>query len=417
MRLIAWAIVVTALAVSGCARQDVGQKPPRDDAAPRAQATSSSISGTAGSLPSIRLVSRPGQEAVEVAGLDADKLAQLTGRKLTPTDWQAILSLYVDNGTPPGRDGRPAVLGTYKVADRVLCFTPRFPLRPGIRYLAVVAPARLPGADASAKAIEIDLKVPDKPPREPTVIRHVYPSTSRLPENQLKFYIHFSAPMSRGGAYRYIHLAEKSGKAIEFPFLELDEELWDPQGRRFTLFFDPGRIKRGLKPREEVGPALQEGKTYSLRIDRQWTDADGNPLKEAFSKTFTVGAPEDRVLDQNDWKTSAPKTGTRQRLEVRFPRPLDHALLEECISVTGPADETIAGAMEIADEEKCWRFTPERPWHPGLHQLVVATRLEDLAGNRIGRPFEVDVLHPVPLRPTSDTVRLPFSVRPPEPAR
>jgi hypothetical protein len=73
--------------------------------------------------------------------------------------------------------------------------------------------------------------------------------------------------------------------------------------------------------------------------------------------------------------------------------------------------------MEIADEEKCWRFTPERPWHPGLHQLVVATRLEDLAGNRIGRPIEVDVLHPVPLRATSDKVRLPFSVRPPEPAR
>ena len=34
------------------------------------------------------------------------------------------------------------------------------------------------------------------------------------------------------------------------------------------MFFDPGRIKRGLKPREQFGPALQEGKSYVLVIDR-----------------------------------------------------------------------------------------------------------------------------------------------------
>ena len=39
-----------------------------------------------------------------------------------------------------------------------------------------------------------------------------------------------------------------SGQAVADPFLELDEELWSTDGRRFTLLFDPGRIKRGLKP-------------------------------------------------------------------------------------------------------------------------------------------------------------------------
>ena len=60
---------------------------------------------------------------------------------------------------------------------------------------------------------------------------------------------------------------------MDAPFLELDEELWSPDGDSLHLVFDPGRIKRGLKPREEVGPVLEAGKSYSLVIDREWVDA------------------------------------------------------------------------------------------------------------------------------------------------
>jgi hypothetical protein len=48
---------------------------------------------------------------------------------------------------------------------------------------------------------------------------------------------------------------------------------------RLTLFIDPGRIKRGVLPLEEVGPALEEGKRYTLMIDRDLKDGTGNPLK------------------------------------------------------------------------------------------------------------------------------------------
>ena len=62
---------------------------------------------------------------------------------------------------------------------------------------------------------------------------------------------YFDAPMSRGEAYRHIHLVDaKTGREVEAPFLELGEELWDGDFRRFTLLCDPGRVKRGLKPRE-----------------------------------------------------------------------------------------------------------------------------------------------------------------------
>ena len=112
----------------------------------------------------------------------------------------------------------------------------------------------------------------------------VYPSRDLLPENLLQFYIFFSAPMSRGEAYRRITLLDiATGKIVDAPFLELDEELWSPDGTRFTLVFDPGRIKRGLKPREEVGPVLEAGKSYSLVIDRQWLDALGKLAQDRIS--------------------------------------------------------------------------------------------------------------------------------------
>ena len=36
-------------------------------------------------------------------------------------------------------------------------------------------------------------------------------------------------------------------------------------------------------------------------------------------------------------------------------------------------------------------FIPAEPWRPGEYQLLVDTVLEDLAGNHIGRPFDVDL--------------------------
>src|SRR5262249_29639225 len=150
--------------------------------------------------------------------------------------------------------------------------------------------------------------------REPvvsnTIVEHVFPSSGKLPENQLKFYLHFSAPMSRGEAYRHVHLLEESGREVDLPFLELDEELWDPAGKRFTLFFDPGRIKRGLKPREEVGPVLVEGKSYTLVIDRDWPDARGAALKDSFRKRFQVLPPDDAPIDPKNWKITAPRGNT-----------------------------------------------------------------------------------------------------------
>ena len=106
-------------------------------------------------------------------------------------------------------------------------------------------PVKLPQfTNLAAPEIARDFVLP-KPSSIATKVAAVYPSKSALPENQLKFYVHFCAPMSRGEAYERIHLSNERGEEVEFPFLELGEELWDDSGTRFTLFFDPGRIKLG----------------------------------------------------------------------------------------------------------------------------------------------------------------------------
>ena len=202
---------------------------------------------------------------------------------------------------------------------------------------------------------------------------------------------------------------------MDAPFLELDEELWSRDGKRFTLLFDPGRIKRGLKPREDLGPVLEEGKSYSLVIDRQWLDASRNLLEAGFRKTFRVGPPDDVSPDPKTWAIDAPHAGTRDPLVVRFPESLDRALLERLIWVENAESKVVTGQTSSGTSETSWRFMPESPWLRGTYRLVVGTELEDLAGNSVAQPFEVDKAGPISSRVTGKTVILPFAIAAPSP--
>jgi hypothetical protein len=301
------------------------------------------------------------------------------------------LRVYVE----PYREGQPAVLGKVRAAGATLHFTPRFGLTPGLTYRV------------EAGTFRDRITIP-KPDRKPTTTVQVFPSGDRLPENLLKFYLHFSAPMSRGDIYKHVRLRDEAGKPIDMPFLELDEELWDPTGRRLTLFLDPGRIKRGLKPREDIGPVLEEGKTYTLEIADTWHDAADVALKGTVRKRFKVSAPLESQPEINRWKLTAPQ-GMRP-LIVNFDRPLDHALAQRLISVTSATGEPIAGIMALSKNETVGSFTPAKPWAVGEYRLVADTRLEDQAGNSLGRPFELDILRPVEKKIPVRTQSLSFSV-------
>src|SRR5262249_33934892 len=168
----------------------------------------------------------------DVLGLEAAELAQLAKAKLEPGQWAALFAVYVENET---KAERPAVLGTYRIDNDVIHFEPQFPLTPGLRYKAVLDLSRLPGRAAGKPEPTVaEFSIPKSPASPTTVIQQIYPTANKLPENQFRFYIHFSAPMSRGEAYQHIQLLTAAGKPVEQAFLELNEELWDPEMRRLT---------------------------------------------------------------------------------------------------------------------------------------------------------------------------------------
>jgi hypothetical protein len=243
-------------------------------------------------------------------------------------------------------------------------------------------------------------------------VAHVYPSSAVLPENQLKFYLYFTAPMGKGRAWQKVHLVDAAGKTVNRPFLELDEELWDPGMTRLTLFIDPGRIKRGVRPLEEVGPSLEAGKSFTLVVAATARDAAGNPLAREYRKPFRVGPPDREAIDPAKWTITPPRAGTRGPLTVAFGKPLDHALAERVIQVADAAGRAVGGSVTTEDSERRWVFMPDDPWAGGHYEVVVQRTLEDLAGNNIGKPFEVELVDaPIDRKPgDAEPVRLPFVV-------
>jgi len=333
--------------------------------------------------------------AADVSIRAADGAFQVTGWKasLEPSaGWSSVFSVYA------GLADMPAMLGSYTVEGAVLTFRPRWPVAPGMHVRAVF---HLPGL----APVEATFDTPARAAAAATRIERVYPSTDVLPANTLKLYICFSAAMRRGEAWQHIRLLDSQGVAVKAPFLEIDQELWDPGNTRLTVLFDPGRIKRGLAPLRESGPNLEEGKRYTLVIGQEWLDANGTPLAAGFTKPFRVVAAERAPVDPAQWRITPPRPGTADALVVDFPGPLDYALLQRAIAVDG-----VRGKVEVTRDEMQWRFTPEAPWKQAEYRLTVNTTLEDLAGNRVGRAFDVDRFEKVTERIQTDTVSIPFRV-------
>lgn len=72
--------------------------------------------------------------------------------------------------------------------------------------------------------------------------------------------------------------------------------------------------------------------------------------------------------------------------------------------------ENVAGDSTLTQSETVWSFTPEHAWRAGKYRLVVQSTIEDLAGNNIGKPFEVDLFSGVQKRITHETVAREFLV-------
>ncbi len=282
---------------------------------------------------------------------------------------------------------RPAIAGKTEATDSTICFRPRFRVQTGVEY-------RIKLVDGSKKN-RGDFLVSIPPIRaETTKIESITPTLDRLPANLLKFYLHFSAPMQKGDVYQFVLLRTSDGNPIELPFLELEQELWSRDSKRLTLLLDPGRIKRGLRPREEMGPIFEPGKSYELVIRGDWPDGNGLPLGNDVVKKFKAVEEDYEQPDPKHWKIRIPQASTIDPLVIEFGESLDQAMLKRVIKVQNADGEMLAGESTINSAASQFEFVPEIRWQAAPFKIVVNTNLEDLAGNSIGRQFDVDVFEP-----------------------
>jgi hypothetical protein len=339
-----------------------------------------------------------------VTGLPARTLSALREARLTPELWAAVLRVAVAADAPP-------VLGEYTLAEGAIRFTPLFPFDEGRPYLVRFEPGRVTGADAAGLGVvETTVGRPASTALPSTGVARVYPTGDLVPENLLRMYVEFSAPMGRKSGVEYISLLDHAGKEIPGAVLPLDYEFWSPDHTRFTVFFDPGRVKKGILPNQQMGRPLETGRVVTLVISREWRDAHGLPLKEDFRRTLQVGPTDTEPLDTAEWRIQPPPAGGRGGVVVTFPEPLDHGLLMRALGVTrdGQEDE---GDITLDRAETRWTFTPRHPWRAGTYQLLALDILEDLAGNQIGRAFEVDNFDTVDKGPIPETILIPFGVK------
>jgi hypothetical protein len=301
--------------------------------------------------------------------------------------------------------------GRYQVTDEALVFHPAFAADPGRAYVVRVDTSHAPLGRADG-VFETILTLPAAEPTAPTTVTGLWPAAPVWPENLLRFYIHFSAPMSRTSAAGRVHLEDDAGREVTKAILPMDLDLWNGDLRRYTVFFDPGRVKRGIQPNLELGRAMVAGRRYAIVVDAGWRDAHGKPLQASFRHVFTAAPEETRAIDPSAWRVAPPRAGSRDALTLEFPWPLDRAQLDRAIGVArARSPATIAGRIDVDQNDRRWRFTPDELWSAGEYDLIVLTFLEDPAGNAVGRAFEMKNFLRSPAAATqTESVRVPFVI-------
>jgi hypothetical protein len=306
------------------------------------------------------------------------------------------MTVVVAEGTDADIAARPPVTGEWSSDDGKIIFTPKYPLKAGAKY-------RVTGGGE-----KFEVHVPKIAEKLPT-LTHIYPTATELPENVLRFYLEFDRPMPRGDVYKYVTVLKENGDKVAQPFLEIDDELWNADQTRLTLLIDPGRIKKELKPRLDLGPVFEQGKKYTLVVSGKWPTLSGEPLGKDVKKSIDVIPAVVDALDPKVWRI-VPPSDPKQLLKVSFSRPMDLPVLTRNLTVVGPDGQTVAGTWQPVDKDCGWTFHPATNWTPGGYTLRADAVLEDVCGNRVDRAFEVDLLQPAPKPIKPQTLDLPFVV-------
>jgi hypothetical protein len=72
--------------------------------------------------------------------------------------------------------------------------------------------------------------------------------------------------------------------------------------------------------------------------------------------------------------------------------------------------QPVTGDVRVEADERRWIMTPAADWTPGRYELIALSILEDLAGNRIGRAFEIETFERVDKALEPEVTTIPFDL-------
>lgn len=293
------------------------------------------------------------------------------------SDLQEHLQVFVGTSIDCCEDRKP-IAGRYSSENGRIEFSPLFGYVEGQSYVVRYREKSL--ADTSSYQLTEFTIGPEMADMKPEVVA-IYPSGDVIPENTLRFYIHFSTPMQPHVAFDHIKLVDVDGKVDDAAFMKFKQELWNEDRTRLTVLMDPGRIKRGVSTNVELGPALEAGKQYQFIVDGGWSAANGAVPLETYSKSISVDKGLRELPDSKNWEITSPAIGSIEGVQIKFDRSFDAEQLKTAIRIVDDAGRKISGKVIIDNDETIWRFKPDFAWSDQQIEIVVDAKLEDVAGN------------------------------------
>jgi hypothetical protein len=340
---------------------------------------------------------------VWVKNLNPEVLYTFTRYFNSQKDWQSIFPVT----TKENLNGI-VLPGTYEVFNDAIRFTPRFPFAMHIVYVAKFDAAQLAQntnevylPTMASDNLELEFSS-SRAARHAAELLTIYPTSNALPENLLKFHLTFSKSMALGEVYSKVKLYDGHGKEVEKPFLIVDQEFWDDQMKTITILFDPGRIKRGLRPNLEMKPALADGASYTLVVEEGWKDIDGLQTLQKVTKSFRCIKPDRQSPRASAYEVFSPQFENAP-LVVNLKEPHDVILLANSLRIFDERGNAIDGTIVVREHESSVEFVPKNPWLESQYTIRINPLLEDLAGNNLNRLFDEDLAGNSPKeRPTHE---------------
>lgn len=310
-------------------------------------------------------------------------VALIQKQNFTFEQWSSFYHVKTNPAGPP-------VLGSYKIVDNHLAFSPRFLPDAQVRYIVTFsypALAQLLSHELSEQSTYSDVVTFEPPKTTRPEITSVIPNLEIVPANLLRFYVFFSAPMGLENPYDFITIEDSEGNVLVDPFVIIPEGLWNIDRTRLTLLLHPGRVKQGVGPNMTEGDILRAGNDYTLKINSEWKGASGEALKESFSREINATNPLRKAINVNLWALKAEQNQIGI-LTIVTDHPLDQPLAKRMLYIRTKEGKILPSQVEFTSAEEVkvlWR--PDGSKELELH---IDHRLEDVCGNTPLYAFDLE---------------------------